>query len=153
MATPALRSSQSEPMLSCLLGLTAFSSEHPKKNEIGVAKNYLTKEELATLNRMVSAFFDLAELRAMQHQPMYMRDWIVELDDFSKRYGKGMLSGAGTVSHQEALAKAEAEYRKYRQKPLGDLSPAERDFFASIKETQKRLEGGKVLNKDKNGEI
>jgi len=135
------------------MGLTVFSSEQPTKSEIGIAKNYLTEEELTTLNRMVSAFFDLAELRAMQHQPMYMRDWIVELDDFSKRYGKGTLSGAGTVSHQEALAKAEAEYRKYRQKTLGDLSPAERDFFASIKETQKRLEGGKVLNKDKNGEI
>jgi len=135
------------------MGLTVFSSEQPTKSEVGIAKNYLTKEELATLNRMVSAFFDLAELRAMQHQPMYMRDWIVELDDFSKRYGKGMLSGAGTVSHQEALAKAEAEYRKYRQKTLGDLSPAERDFLASIKETQKRLEGGKVLKKDKNGEI
>jgi hypothetical protein len=123
------------------MGLTAFSSEQPTKDEVGIAKNYLTEEELATLNRMVSAFFDLAELRAMQHQPMYMRDWIVELDDFSKRYGKGMLSSAGTVSHQEALAKAEAEYKKYRQKTVGDLSPAERDFLISIKETQKRLEG------------
>ena len=123
------------------MGLTAFSSEQPTKDEVGIAKNYLTEEELATLNRMVSAFFDLAELRAMQHQPMYMRDWIVELDDFSKRCGKGMLSSAGTVSHQEALAKAEAEYKKYRQKTVGDLSPAERDFLISIKETQKRLEG------------
>lgn len=123
------------------MGLTAFPSEQPTKDEVGIAKNYLTEEELATLNRMVSAFFDLAELRAMQHQPMYMRDWIVELDDFSKRYGKGMLSSAGTVSHQEALAKAEAEYKKYRQKTVGDLSPAERDFLISIKETQKRLEG------------
>ena len=123
------------------MGLTAFSSERPTKDEVGIAKNYLTEEELATLNRMVSAFFDLAELRAMQHQPMYMRDWIVELDDFSKRYGKGMLSSAGTVSHQEALTKAEAEYRKYRQKTAGDLSPVERDFLTSIKETQKRLEG------------
>ena len=124
-----------------VMGLTVFSSEQPVKDEVGIAKNYLTEEELATLNRMVSAFFDLAELRAMQHQPMYMRDWIVELDDFSKRYGKGMLSGAGTVSHQEALAKAEAEYRKYRQKTAGDLSPVERDFLTSIKETQTRLEG------------
>ena len=123
------------------MGLTAFSSERPTKDEVGIAKNYLTEEELATLNRMVSAFFDLAELRAMQHQPMYMRDWIGELDDFSKRYGKGMLSSAGTVSHQEALTKAEAEYRKYRQKTAGDLSPVERDFLTSIKETQKRLEG------------
>jgi len=134
------------------MGLTVFSSEQPVKGEVGIAKNYLTREELATLNRMVSAFFDLAELRAMQHQPMYMRDWIVELDDFSKRYGKGMLSGAGTVSHQEALEKAEAEYKKYRQKTLGDLSPAERDFLTGIKETQKRLEGGKMPKKGGNKE-
>ena len=134
------------------MGLTVFSSEQPVKDEVGIAKNYLTEEELATLNRMVSAFFDLAELRAMQHQPMYMRDWIVELDDFSKRYGKGMLSGAGTVSHQEALEKAEAEYKKYRQKTLGDLSPAERDFLTGIKETQKRLEGGKMPKKGGNKE-
>ena len=134
------------------MGLTVFSSEQPVKDEVGIAKNYLTEEELATLNRMVSAFFDLAELRAMQHQPMYMRDWIVELDDFSKRYGKGMLSGAGTVSHQEALEKAEAEYKKYRQKTLGDLSPSERDFLTGIKETQKRLEGGKMPKKGGNKE-
>ena len=130
------------------MGLTVFSSEQPTKDEVGIAKNYLTEEELATLNRMVSAFFDLAELRAMQHQPMYMRDWIVELDDFSKRYGKGMLSGAGTVSHQKALEKAEAEYTKYRQKTVGNLSPVERDFLTSIKETQKRLDGRKMQKKD-----
>ena len=126
------------------MGLTVFSSEQPTKDEIGIAKNYLTREELTTLNRMVSAFFDLAELRAMQHQPMYMRDWVVELDDFSKRYGKGMLSGAGIVSHQEALTKAKAEYAKYRQKIADDVSPAERDFLTSIRKTQRQLEGGKM---------
>lgn len=134
------------------MGLTAFSSEQPTKDEVGIAKNYLTREELATLNRMVSAFFDLAELRAMQHQPMYMRDWIVELDDFSKRYGKGMLSNPGTVSHQEALEKAEAEYTKYRQKTVGNLSPVERDFLTSIKETQKRLDGRKMPKMSENTE-
>jgi hypothetical protein len=134
------------------MGLTAFSSEQPTKDEVGIAKNYLTEEELATLNRMVSAFFDLAELRAMQHQPMYMRDWIVELDDFSKRYGKGMLSNPGTVSHQEALEKAEAEYTKYRQKTVGNLSPVERDFLTSIKETQKRLDGRKMPKMSENTE-
>jgi hypothetical protein len=91
------------------MGLTVFSGEQPVKDEIGIAKNYLTEEELATLNRMVSAFFDLAELRAMRHQPMYMRDWVVELDDFAKRYGKGILPDGGTVSHQAALEKAVAE--------------------------------------------
>jgi len=66
------------------MGLTVFKGEHPGKSEIGIAKNYLNEEELATLNRMVSAFFDLAELRAMQRQPMYMKDWVLELDDFAK---------------------------------------------------------------------
>jgi len=123
------------------MGLTAFSGEQPTKSEVGIAKNYLTEQELATLNRMVSAFFDLAELRAMQHRPMYMRDWIVELDDFAKRYGKGILPNAGSVSHQEALKKATTEYEKYRQRTVEELSPAERDFLASIKSTQKKLEG------------
>ncbi len=126
------------------MGLTSFSGEHPTKAEVGNAKNYLAEEELATLNRMVSAFFDLAELRAMQHQPMYMRDWVLELDDFAKRYGKGILPSAGTVSHQAALEKAEAEYKKYRQKTVEDLSPTERDFLDSIKKTQKLVEGKKA---------
>jgi len=73
------------------MGLTVFSGQQPVKSEVSVAKNYLTKDELEMLNRMVSAFFDLAELRAMQHHPMYMKDWVVELDDFAKRYGKGIL--------------------------------------------------------------
>jgi hypothetical protein len=73
---------------------------------------------------------------------MYMRDWVVELDDFAQRYGKGVLADAGSVSHKDALAKAEAEHAKYRLKTKDELSPAERDFLASIRETQKRLESG-----------
>ena len=131
------------------MGLTVFSGEHPTKSEAVIAKNYLTKDELAMLNRMVSAFFDLAELRAMQHQPMYMKDWVVELDDFAKRYGKGILSGSGKVSHKTAIEKVETEYAKYRQKTKDDLSPVERDYLASIKEVQKKLEG-KAKKKKKN---
>ena len=92
------------------------------------------------LNRMVSAFFDLAELRAIQHQPMHMKDWIAELDDFSQRYGKGVLYGAGSVSHEDALERAGAEYEKYRKQTMEELTTAERDYLASIKETQKKLE-------------
>jgi len=130
------------------MGLTVFSGWQPTKSEAGVAKNYLTSDELAMLNRMGSAFFDLAELRAMQHQPMYMKDWVTELDDFAKRYGKGVLSDAGAVSHKEALEKAEAEYAKYRQRTIDEPTPVERDYLASIKETQKKLEG-KVKEKEK----
>jgi len=123
------------------MGLTTFEGEKPRKNDVGIAKNYLTGEELARLNRMVSAFFDLAELQAMEHKPMYMKDWVRELDDFSMRYGKGVLQKAGTISHKEALEKAEREYEKYREKTKGELSKVEKDYLESIKLTQKKLEG------------
>jgi len=122
------------------MGLTVFAGEMPVKSDVGIAKNYLTRDELEMLNRMVSAFFDLAELRAMQHQPMYMKDWGLELDDFAKRYGKGILSHAGTVSNKAALAKAEAEFEKYRQRLIEKISPVEREYIASIKNVQKKLE-------------
>jgi hypothetical protein len=127
------------------MGLTVFSGEQPTKNEVGIAKNYLSQEELAMLNRMVSAFFDLAELRAMQHKPMYMRDWVGELDDFAKRYGKGVLSDAGAVSHQDALAQAEVEYAKYRQKTVATLTSVEQDYLATLKDAQKKLETKQIL--------
>ena len=121
------------------MGLTVFSGELPTKSEVSIAKNYLTSEELAMLNRMVSAFFDLAELRAMRRQPMYMKDWVAELDEFAERYGKGTLSGPGKVSHLTAIAKAEGEYAKYREKTKDDPTPVERDYLASIKDVQKKL--------------
>ena len=123
------------------MGLTVFEGEHPHKHEIGIAKNYLDETELATLNRMVSAFFDLAELRAMQHKPMYMKDWVLELDDFAERYGQGVLQNAGTVSHKNALEKATQEYEKYKQKNKNELSKVERDYIENIKQAQKKLEG------------
>ena len=121
------------------MGLTVFESEQPNKTEIGIAKNYLREDELATLNRMVSAFFDLAELRAMQHKPMYMKDWVFELDDFAERYGKGILKNAGKVSTKDALEKAVQEYEKYKQKSVNELSKVERDYIENIKQAQKKL--------------
>ena len=121
------------------MGLTVFSGELPPKSEVGIAKNYLTSDELAMLNRMVSAFFDLAELRAMRRQPMYMKDWVAELDEFAERYGKGTLFGPGKVSHLTAIAKAEGEYAKYRERTKDDPTPVERDYLASIKDVQKKL--------------
>jgi hypothetical protein len=122
------------------MGLTSFSGEHPKKSDVGIAKNYLGKEEIETLNLMVAAFFDLAELSAIKRRPMCMRDWLVELDDFAKRYGKGVLPNAGSVSHQAALEKANAEYEKYRLRASDELSAVERDYLATIKGAQKKLE-------------
>jgi hypothetical protein len=125
------------------MGLTSFEGKKPHKSDIGIAKNYLSEKELATLNRMVSAFFDLAELRAINHQPMYMKDWLFELDDFAKRYGQGVLANAGTISHKNALEKAEREYKKYLEKTKDEFSPVEKDYLENVKQVQKKLEGKK----------
>lgn len=123
------------------MGLTHFKGSRPRKTDIDKAKNYMTEEELFVLNRIVSAFFDIAELRARRHEHMYMRDWLAELDKFTKDYAEGALIGAGNISHEKAMEKAEAEYQKYKQKTVDELSPVERNFLASIKDAQKKLEG------------
>lgn len=123
------------------MGMRTFSGETPHKGDALVAKNYLDEKELAVLNRMVSAFFDLAELHALNHDPMYMRDWLPQVDDFAQRYGKGILQNAGTVSRQAAIEKATEEYKKYHKR-IADLpSAAERDYLESIKNAQKKLKG------------
>lgn len=118
------------------MGLTNFSGAMPVKKDISIAKNYLEKDELYRLNRMVSAFFDLAEMKAMDHISMKMKDWIVELDKFTTMYGKGTLKDAGKVTHEEAMEKAENEYRKFQVK---NLSPVEKDYLNAIKEVGKKL--------------
>jgi len=121
------------------MGLTTYSGEMPNRGDIGIAKNYLTREELEMLNRMVMAFFELAELRAMQRQPMYMKDWINELDDFANRYGRGALQSAGNVSHKAALEKAEVEFEKYRKRMTEAITPIEREYLNSINEVHKKV--------------
>ena len=132
----AQRADASQPYM----GLTVFDGARPHRSDVSVAKNYLTEEELATLNRMVSAFLDLAELRATQHVPMCMKDWVAELDDFAHRYGKGILPGPGAVSHQQAIDHAEAAYDDYLRRLADEPSPAERDYLDAIKQTQQRIE-------------
>jgi hypothetical protein len=126
------------------MGLTTFTSSLPAKKDISIAKNYLVKDELFRLNRMVSAFFDLAELKAQEHIPMKMKDWIEELDKFTSIYGKGTLKDAGKISHEQAIEKAEIEYRKYQVKIL---SPVEKAYLETIKSLQKKAE--KKNNKNK----
>lgn len=118
------------------MGLTTFSGEIPVKRDISIAKNYLNEEELQILNRLVSAFFDLAELKAMEHKPMKMQDWVEELDRFTKSYGKGILQDVGKVSHEKAISKAEKEYKKYQVKTL---SPVEKEYLESIKNLEKNI--------------
>jgi hypothetical protein len=118
------------------MGLTNFSGEIPIKKDISIAKNYLNSEELQRLNRLVSAFFDLAELKAMEHTEMKMQDWIEELDKFTTQYGKGTLKDAGKISHDKAIEKAEIEYRKYQVKTI---SPVEKAYIESIKAVEKNI--------------
>ena len=119
------------------MGLTTFTGAMPTLNETKIAKNYLTHDELFRLNRMVSAFFDLAEIKAQEHIQMKMKDWITELDKFAENYGKWVLPDAGKVSHEKAINKAEKEYRVYQAKTL---SPVEKEYLESIKAVQKKVE-------------
>jgi hypothetical protein len=119
------------------MGLTTFTGEMPIKAETKIAKNYLDEDELFRLNRMVSAFFDLAEIKAREHTRMMMKDWVAELDRFTEMYGKGVLPDAGKISHDEAMQKAEKEYLKYQVKTL---SPVEKAYLDTIKTVQKKVE-------------
>jgi hypothetical protein len=119
------------------MGLLSFSGGDVSKTEIAIAKNYLTEPELKVLNNIVSAYFDLAEVKAMNHNPMQMQDWIVQLDRMIEIFDKKVLTDAGKVSHDKALAKAEKEYRKYQVKTL---SPVEEAYLDTIKTLQKQVE-------------
>ncbi len=122
------------------MGLTSFKGKRPHKDEIDVAKNYLTEDELNILNRLVSAYLDLAEIKALKHEKMSMKDWIVQIDAFLTMTRNEVLNSAGKVSQIEAQAKAEKEYELYRKKTFSELSPIEQDFLTSLKSTQKTLE-------------
>lgn len=121
------------------MGLTNWSGDRPRKSDVSVAKNYLAADEINVLNRMVTAYLELAELQALNRKPMHMRDWIGRLDDFLKMTGREILSHAGTISHEDALVKAQAEYDKYRQQHLNDPSPVEKHFIEAVEEV-KQLE-------------
>ena len=118
------------------IGLTNFKGDMPTKAETEVAKNYLTKKELQILNRMVSAYLDVAEINALSMHAMTMKDWTNELDSFLKMTRKDILSGKGTVSHEKALEKAHKEYDKYMET---HLTKAEKDYLRVLGEDMKKL--------------
>lgn len=122
------------------MGLTTFKGKQPTKSEVDIAKNYLTEQELGILNRLVSAYLDLAEIKALRGEKMQMRDWLIQIDDFLTMTRSDVLNSAGTVSQIEAQAKAEAEYEKYKRKSMDELTAVERDFLLSLKQTQKQIE-------------
>lgn len=113
-----------------IMGMTSFKGVHPTLADARIAKNYLSEDELKILNNLVSGYFDFAEIQAMKRRPMYMTDYILHLDGILSSMGEVLLKGAGTISHNEAMKKAELEYRKWE---IQELSPVEEDFLASIK--------------------
>lgn len=121
------------------MGLTAFTGRLPQKNEITVAKNYLSKEELEILNRLVSAYLDIAEVNALQHKAMNMNEWVDVLDGFIKMSRQNVLNDAGKISAELAEKKAAAEYSTYKQKTFDELSPVEKHFLAVIENTAKEI--------------
>ena len=134
-----LRADSTKPFM----GLTSFKGSRPRKAEIATAKNYLSEQELKELNAITSAYLDFAELQALRKKTMTMRDWIAKLDDFLHMSDSEILLNAGTISHEMALEKAQAEYQKYRSQNQDELSQVEKDFLESVKQTQKRLEAKK----------
>ncbi len=121
------------------LGLTNFKGNKPTKQEIEIAKNYLNEEELNVLNRMVTAYLDLAEIQALNRKPMYMKTWIEKLDEFINITGNDILKHSGTISHQQAIDKANTEYGKYKEQTKNELSEAEKHFIKQIENTAKKL--------------
>ena len=122
------RADSSKPFM----GLTSFAGELPSVKDVSIAKNYLSEKELMILKNLVSGYFDLAEINAMEHKPMYMKDYIGMLDNLLRTGDRKVLSGAGTMSNDRAVEKAISEYRKYQ---VNTLSPVEEAYLKTIKET------------------
>ena len=128
------------------MGLTTWSGAMPTKPEAEIAKNYLTHEEIKSLNRIVSLYLDFAEMQAEEHRPMYMKDWINILDDFLRISRKDILTHAGKISAKLAKEKADQEYDKFKERTKNNLSPVEIHFLENFEREQKRLMGGKNKN-------
>lgn len=126
------------------MGLTSFSGEMPVLNDIGIAKNYLDEKELKVLNNLVSGYFDIAEINALEHKPMYMSDYIEQLDRVLSSSDRKLLTNAGSVSHKQAIDKATKEYRKYQEKTL---SPVEEEYLKVIQELNKTAKKKSKENK------
>ncbi len=127
-----------------MMGLTSFKGDHPTLRDAQIAKNYLSENELKILNNLVSGYFDFAEIQAMRRRPMYMEDYVKQLDSILSSTGEVLLNGPGNVSHQQAMDKAREEYRKFQ---VRELSPVERAYLDTIKSLNaKAKNNGKSKN-------
>ncbi len=119
------------------MGLTSFKGEIPVLSDVVIAKNYLSEEELKVLNNLVSGYFDFAEIQAIRHNPMYMEDYIKQLDMILSSTGEKILVGAGNISHNQAIEKAKFEYKKYQVKTI---SPVEGEYLKSLNQISSEIE-------------
>ncbi len=122
-------------------GMTNFKGDEPTQAEAMIAKNYLTEQELKVLNNLVAAYFDIAELNAIEHQEMRMADYIRELDNILSSANRKLLKNAGQIKSAEAKEKAVLEYRKYKAKTL---SPVEKDYLKTITKLEKKAKKGSI---------
>ena len=128
------------------MGLKNFAGEFPVMRDVEIAKNYLNEDELRVLNNLVSGYFDFAEISAIEHRPMYMKDYIQQLDTILSSGGRQLLTDAGTVSHAAAIEKAHSEYRKYQEKTL---SPVEEAYLNNIRAAEKEVKAATKKGKNK----
>ena len=122
------------------MGLTSWAGKEIKKTDVEIAKNYLSDTELDALNKIVTAYLDIAEVRALDHEPMYMKDWLETIDDYLKMTRREILTTAGRVSHKQALDKAHDEYKKYKAKEVDRLSLVEKHFLENIRKLENKVE-------------
>ena len=121
------------------MGLTSWTGPLPRRTDAEIAKNYLSADEVDTLNRIVNLYLEFAELQAKAHIPMYMKDWVQKLDDFLRLSNRELLTYAGKISAEIAKQKADAEYDKFRERTKYELSPVEIHFIDQFEAEQKRI--------------
>jgi hypothetical protein len=121
------------------MGLNHIKGNLPTKQEVEIAKNYLNEEELTVLNRMVTAYLEVAELQALKRIPMYMNDWIERLNDFLTMTGNQILQHSGNISHEKAIEKAHQEYKRYKVRVQNELSNVEKDFIKRLNHLDKKI--------------
>lgn len=125
------------------MGLTSWKHDEIRRSDVEVAKNYLTEQELDALNKIVTAYLDIAEVRALNKEPMYMKDWLETIDDYLKMTRRDILTSSGHISRKQAIEKAHAEYDKYKNRLDDTLSPVEKDFIKSIGALERITDSGK----------
>lgn len=125
------------------MGLTSWANDTIRRSDVEVAKNYLTQQELDALNKIVTAYLDIAEVHALNQEPMYMKDWLETIDDYLKMTRRDILTSSGHISHKQALDKAHDEYIKYKNRLESTISPVEKDFIKSIGTLEEIADSGK----------